>query len=225
MRQCMQIPWHLPGPEEARCLLMSSSFSLPCVWVLCDLLCDGACVCVHACVCTRVCACNRPLSLLQGVLYCLASCQQVRDYTGQGGGRRESEGVEGEMCGPHLQVCRLRPACFWESPPYPLSCTWGWRKGPGSEEWLPLSLPCHIISVSGHLTLVGSPEPGLLISDILFLGTLEPGGESERNSGLGLLRRTVAQSSPSLLDASEKPGASVRAESRPAVSFVQLFVN
>lgn len=28
-------------------------------------------------------ACSRPLSLLQGVLYCLASSQRVKDYTGQ----------------------------------------------------------------------------------------------------------------------------------------------
>lgn len=91
---------------------------------------------------------------------------------------------------------------------------WGWRKGPGSEERLPQSLPCHIISVSGHSTLRGSPEPGLLILYVLSLGTLECGSGLERNSGLGLLgRRTDAKSGPSLLDASEKPGTSGRAES------------
>lgn len=209
MRQCMQIPWHLPGPEEARCLrLLPFLFPVSGCYVICFVT-VHVCVCVH--VCAHVCTGSRPLSLLQGVLYGLAFPQRLRDYTGQrveAGGRMK--GLR-EKCGPHLQVCRLRPACLWESPPYPLSCTWGWRKGPDSEEWLPLTLPCHIISESGWGAL--SPEPGLLysLSEPWNLGVGQRG-----TPGWGFSEELV----PSVVQASWMPSAR-----KPAVIFVQLFLN
>lgn len=163
-------------------------------------------------MCVSMCVHGRPLSLLQGILYHLASPQRGRDYTG--------ERVEAGGRGKGLMENGVGLTCRSAGSGLPLGVDslclqlWGWRKGPGSEERLPQSLPCHIISVSGHSTLGGSPEPGLLILYVLSLGTLEHGSGLERNSDLGFLRRrTGAKSGPSLLDASEKPGTSGRAES------------
>jgi len=66
-------------------------------------------------------------------LYYLASLGQGCGlHRTKGGGRRDRRWVEGEARGPHRWVRRLRPASG--VPPWALSSTWGWRKGPGSEE-------------------------------------------------------------------------------------------
>lgn len=175
----MQIPWQLLGLEEARCKLMSRFLSLSCIWVLSHLLCDWVCVCV--------CVHGRPLSLLQGILYHLASPQRVKYYTG--------ERVEAGGRGKGVMENGVGLTCRSAGSDLPLGVgslylhLWGWRKGLGSGERLPQSLPCHIISISGHSTFGGIPEPGLLILYVLSLGTLECRGGMERNSGLGLLRR------------------------------------
>lgn len=129
------------------------------------------------------------------------------------------------MYGPHLLVCRIRPA---SGSPLPVPSVPPGAGGRAQALRSGCLCPSHatLKAVSGRLTLGDSPEPGLLISYILSSGTLEPGGRSERNPGLGLLRRRNWCS-----EQSEPPGrlgetrGSGRAEGRPAVSFFQLFVN
>lgn len=147
-------------------------------------------VCVHACG-------QHLFSSPRSFVLVGFSPERVRDHTGQrveagGPGKGWREKHVGLTCRPAgsglpLGVASLCPQLHLgleEGPRCPPLCS------SSTEEWLPLSIPCHIIGVSGHLTLPGGPESGLLISYILSSpGTLEPGSGSEGDPRPGLLRR------------------------------------